>query len=706
MRELRAIAVRTLTQGHLAQHLFFHSLHQFAIPSEAPTIFGVSDAQFRVLRRGEQSPLEIGRLHGRSPGQIERLSAAVLRERIRAGISSGAMPRRQGRLLLRRQLSQLPRWLAQVRYNGPPTTHRGALVSKPRDYAANPALSADGARVVFEAYQQTLPLALSDGEISVASRALAGTTVLNASQPDGVRRTPRSAYNPSASRDGRYVAFESAEGNLNFAKRYGQINVFVRDTVAGRTRRIGHRASGGGGVSRSEYNPALAADGRHLAYQAARTGGASAVWVCDLRTGRSQLASRAGRTGAGANAAVFEPAISGDGRKVAFTSAASNLGAGRLAGRTQVFVRDVARRTTTLVSRANGRRGAVAAGYSSEPSISQDGRFVAFSSAARNLGSTPAGTGASRIYVRDLARRRTIALTDASDGFVLHPSISGDGRRVAYTAIDRDRSRVLVRDVLPRRSAARLVSRATGAGGAAADGPSTDPSISADGRRVAFSSLATNLAAGKPDDRRGVFVRDLRRATTTLVSGAVAPGAPAGAGAKTAAARPAAGAPGHGQARGHGAGIDRRQRLSSRRRPARRAAEPRRARHMALGLPAVTPGQHALRAARARVADADRRQLQRPPDRARPLRVGLLDPRAGHAHDRRRALNARAARARVTAGRSSRRRCAPGRPARAARSCPRRCRRPSRGGAWRGSRRSRSATRWSRPRRRGRAGTP
>ena len=245
MRELRRIAVRTLTQGHLAQHLFFHSLHQFAIPSEAPTIFGVSDAQFRVLRRGEQSPLEIGRLHGRSPAQIERLSAAVLRERIRAGITSGAMTRRQGRLLLRRQLSQLPRWLAQVRYNGPPTTHNGALVSKPRDYAANPALSADGARVVFEAYQQKLPLALSDGEISVASRAVAGASrVLNASQPDARRRTPRSAYNPSPSRDGRYVAFESAEGNLNFAKRYGQINVFVRDTVAGRTRRIGHHATG------------------------------------------------------------------------------------------------------------------------------------------------------------------------------------------------------------------------------------------------------------------------------------------------------------------------------------------------------------------------------------------------------------------------------------------------------------------------------
>ena len=533
-RELRRTALRTLTQGHLAQHLFFHSLHQFAIPSEAPTIFGVTDAEFRVLRRGEQSPLEIGRLHGRSPGQIERLSAAVLRERSRAGVASQAMTRRQSAILLRRQLSQLPRWLAQVRYNGPPTTHKGQLVSRPRDYAANPALSADGARVVFEAYQQKLPLALTKGEISVASRTVTGTgAALHASQPNTARSTPRSAYNPSVSRDGRLVAFESAEGNLNFAKRYGQIRVFVRDTVAGRTRAIGHRASGGG-VSRSEYNPALAADGRTVAYQAARPGGESAVFVCELKTGRTQLASRAGRDGAGANAPVFEPAISADGRRVAFTSAASNLGAGRLDGRTQVFVRDVARRTTTLVSRANGRRGAVAADYSSEPSISHDGRFVAFSSAARNLGGHPSTSGQTRIYVRDLARGRTIAVTRASDGFVLNPSISGDGRRVAYTSIRGERARVLVRGVRRRSAAPRLVSRATGRRGAEADRTSGDPSISADGRRVAFSSLATNLAAGKPDDRRGVFVRHLERATTTLVSAPVTPTA-AGAGGKAAA---------------------------------------------------------------------------------------------------------------------------------------------------------------------------
>lgn len=537
IRQLRRTALRTLTQGHLAQHVFFHSLHQFAIPSEAPSIFGVTDAEFRRLRRGEQSPLEIGRLHGRSPARVEQLSAAVLRERVRAGVAGQAMTRRQGRILLRRQLSQLPRWLAQARYNGPPPTHRGELLNAPRDYAANPALSANGARVVFEAYQQKLPLALAQGEISVVSRAVGAAEQLNASQPNGERRTPRSAYNPTVSRDGRLVAFESAEGNLNFAKRYGQMEVFVRDTVAGRTRAIGRRASGGGGLSRSQYNPVLAAGGSHVVYQAVHGSGRSAVWVCDLRTGHTQLASRAGRDGAGADAAVYEPAISADGAKVAFASAASNLGAGELKDRAQVFVRDVARGTTTLASRADGDAGAVADAWSSEPSISHDGRFVAFASAATNLGGAMSRTRQTRIYVRDLEEGTTLPITDASDGFVLNPALSGDGRRLAYTSIARGRrTRVLVRDVR-RGGVARLVSRATGQHGAEADGASSDPSISADGRRVAFSSLATNLAAGKPDDRRGVFVRDLEQATTMLVSAAVAPGAAAGARAGSALTR-------------------------------------------------------------------------------------------------------------------------------------------------------------------------
>src|SRR3954470_9248062 len=87
-RTLRSRALRLLTQGHLAQHVFFHSLHQFAIASEAPRLFGVADIEFRALHRAELSPLAIGRLHWRSVGAIEADAIAVLRERVGASVAA------------------------------------------------------------------------------------------------------------------------------------------------------------------------------------------------------------------------------------------------------------------------------------------------------------------------------------------------------------------------------------------------------------------------------------------------------------------------------------------------------------------------------------------------------------------------------------------------------------------------------------------
>ena len=627
---LRSRAERTITQGHLSQHLLFHSLHQFAIPSEAPEIFGVTDIAFRQLRRAEQSPLEIGRLHGRSPSRIQALSTGVLRERARFGTDTGAMSERQAAILLRRQISQLPRWLAQVRYNGPPPTHAGQLTGKPRDFAANPALSADGAaRRVRVLPAEAAARAQARGDQRGVARGERAARLRNASF-NPKRRAPRSAYNPTVSADGRVVAFESAEGNLNFAKRYGQIRVFVNDAKTGRTTAMPLpplRA----GVSRSEYNPAISANGRFVAYQAQRRGGESAVYVTDLRTGRRELASRGPQSAPRADDGVYDPAISGDGRRVAFTTAASNLGAGDLRGRTQVFVRDLARRTTTLVSRRSGARGAIADDYSADPAISRDGRYVAFSSAAGNLARGGASAG-SRIFVRDLRTGRTTAVSNPR-GFALKPSISADGRVVAYTAIRDGRSRVYVRDARGR-GPERLVSRPTGRRGAA-DGPSSDAAISGDGRRVAFTS-----AGDEPVGRQA------RQPPRRL--------------------RPR-------PARGHDEAAQRRRAAGRRRpgrqaedRPGRRADRERgadrqvaarsstvsifdNAFHAGQDRPAIRlqaggtltwrwvsqqSHQVTLRSgpAAAHLADEDRRRVHREARRAGHLHVRLLDPRARHAH--------------------------------------------------------------------------
>ena len=513
---LRGRALRTLTQGHLAQHLFFHSLHQFAIPSRAPTIFGLSDAAFRDTRRTlEISPLTIARLHGRSPARVEALSVAALRERAHAGVAGRAMTARQARILLRRQITQLPRWLGQARYNGPPKTHRGQLVALPHDYATNASLSADGNHVVYEQYRQKLPVALRLGEIAVVARNLrTGRSALiskpaapGASEP----LDPRSAYNATVSGDGRLVAYESSAGNVNFAKRYGRIGVRVSDAVSGRTTRIDHPPRGED-LSQSAYNPQLAADGRHLAFQAVRGAGTAQVFVCDLHTGSRTLASgRLPRPPRGTVTSIYEPRLSADGRFVAFTAVTSRASAASGATSSRVMLRDLVARTTTLVS-------AGVEGFASDATVSGDGRLVAFT----------AGSGTPRLYVRDVQAATTRALTAPAAGAVVDPQLSADGRAVAYTLVRGGRSHVEVQR-LDTGATERVASRR---------GSVTDPSLSADGTVVAFTSDAPDLSPQKADRTRGVFVRDLRRGTTTLVSSPSAH-APAAAARPTAPTRAA-----------------------------------------------------------------------------------------------------------------------------------------------------------------------
>lgn len=476
-RTLLDRARRTLTQGHLAQHVFFHSLHQFAIPSAAPDIFGLPDAQYRALRRAELSPLEIGRLHGRSPSRVQAMAAAVLRERVRAGVAGGAMTARQGALLLRRQLSQLPRWLGQARYNGPPRTSGGKLLAAPQDYASNPQISADGSVVAFEFYEQTLTEALRFGEIAVRAAQVGGAASLLVGPP-GAADDPQSRYNPSLSADGNVVAYEAAAGNLNFAKRYGDIGVLAADRRAGTVAELAHPADQRGRLSRSSYAPAMSGDGRTVAFQAVGATGRSGVYARDLASGATVVVT----TGAGGDA--FEPSIDHAGARVAFTRSLRD-------GRSRVILCDLATRRRTAVSAP--REAA------SSPAVAAAGRHVAYTASTRR---------GARVLVRDLATTTTLLASAGADRFALDPAISADGRVVAYTSVTGDRSRVIVRDL------ARGTRTVIAPG---ADGDVSDPSISADGTRVAFASDATNLDAGHTDGARWVYVADLRAGTVQAV---------------------------------------------------------------------------------------------------------------------------------------------------------------------------------------------
>ncbi|MEE1783837.1 hypothetical protein PUR71_13100 [Streptomyces sp. SP17BM10] len=222
------------------------------------------------------------------------------------------------------------------------------------------------------------------------------------------------------------------------------------------------------------------------------------------------------------NGASSAQGLSADGRFAVFTSSASNLLAdnGNGNSRTKVFVRDL---WTGKVEREDvSTTGADADLDSYEATISGNGRFVAFTSFATNLGSG-AGGAIPNVYVHDRLTGRTepVAATDPAKPQTGHsagtPSISRDGRYVAFQS---DRTDLAPAGVTPHGGTIYVTDRRTGktrpvsigADGTAADGSSASPVISADGRRVGFVSKATNLIAR---DEPGALAPDAFAGRTT-----------------------------------------------------------------------------------------------------------------------------------------------------------------------------------------------
>lgn len=514
-RLLRRHARRTLTQGHLSQHLLFHSLHQTTIPERARQIFGVRRVQdFLLLRRAEISPLQIGELYGRTRVAMNRRAQGALRDAAAAGVRRGELTRRQARAQLDRQLRQVPRWLGQSRYNGP-SGGRNRPKLPPGDQAKRPSITAGGGRVVWDAYRTRIPDAERRGEIHVKGTVLgrSGPFAVSPAVRPGSRR-PHSAYNSVVSADGGATAFETAASTFPLAKRVGQMSVLVRDTATGRTEKVSHLGRPAGSPTRSAFNPTLSADGRLVAFEAtdtAKGGGASrnGLWLVDRATNQARLLAEHDGTGA-----AFLPRLAGDGSAVAYTAVDGR-------GVTQVYVRSLADGAVRLVSRADGEDGAPASIDAYEPAISRDGSVVAFASRAGGLGGSGRG---SHVYVRDLKAGTTRLMSAGARGDAIEPAISADASRVAFVVRRRQRrvtatnlrSSLWVRD--RGSGAATLVSRAGGPDGAAAGGYSSQAALSADGGRIVFSSSAGNLAGGKPRGLSGIFVRDLAAQSTTLLS--------------------------------------------------------------------------------------------------------------------------------------------------------------------------------------------
>ncbi|HKG04131.1 MAG TPA: hypothetical protein VKB03_13190 [Conexibacter sp.] len=278
----------------------------------------------------------------------------------------------------------------------------------------------------------------------------------------------------------------------------------------------------------------MSADGRYVVFAAFSSrlpGGKGQLYRRDLLTGATDLVSRAdGPNGAAAADGFGQgPSISADGMRVAFDSSASNLAPGHAGAARQVYVRDLAAGTTTLVSRASD--GAPSDQSASEARMTADGRHVAFVSQAGNLGAGAAGT--DHVYLRDLVSGQT-QLVDRANGAggaignaqAMDPSASADGRLVAFGSdapnLDPDDADadddVYVRDTVAQTTT--LVSRRSGASGQNARGFSTEPSISTNGAVVAFRASDETLApdGGPWGGNEQIVARTLATAQNALVS--------------------------------------------------------------------------------------------------------------------------------------------------------------------------------------------
>ncbi len=370
-----------------------------------------------------------------------------------------------------------------------------------------------------------------------------------------------------ASADGRFVVFSSEAKNLVAGQvQVAQRNVFLFDALTGQAQLVSHsfESATETGDDNSEF-PTISADGRYVAFVSYASNliqspidmnGEPDVFLFDRITGTTRLVSHApGSSTTTGNRASDSPAISGDGRFIAFASMADDLVSGVTDANfaADIFLYDLANESVRLISASSGSASTAANAGSSDPAISADGSRVLFLSQATNLVSgQTVGTSGQDAFLFDgagglkMVSRVAGSAAAAGDGPVRRAVLSTDGQYVAFESFA---SNLIVGgsdangdfDIFLYRvadSALALVSHAASSLLTAANGPSSGPALSANGRYLAFASSAANLVNGQieTDSFSDVFLYDRVGGSTQLVSHASGSVLTAGDGASDAPA--------------------------------------------------------------------------------------------------------------------------------------------------------------------------
>jgi len=374
--------------------------------------------------------------------------------------------------------------------------------------------------------------------LSQSARAIGETTMVSVNSKG--EQGKRTSDEQDISADGRYVAFTSTSKNLVAGDANGAFaDVFVHDRRTGVTRRVSVDSHGVQSAGESYY-PAISGDGRHVAFVSYGFSSPFAgleVSVHDWKTGKTERVDLDSAGNLPDRCTVYcwvEPALSGNGRFVAFPSNATNLVAGDTNGAWDIFVRDRTTRQTTRISvDSAGKQGDQPPSYypPSRPALSADGRFVAFVSDATNLvaGDT---NGTWDVFVHDRKTRQTTRVSvDSAGGQANSASwglaISSDGRYVAFVS---EATNLVPGDTngepdvfLHDRQTHQTTRVSVASTGREANGWSgiSGCSLSADGRFVGFNSNANNLVVNTPPsvyNFQRTYIHDRLTRETSLVS--------------------------------------------------------------------------------------------------------------------------------------------------------------------------------------------
>ncbi len=287
------------------------------------------------------------------------------------------------------------------------------------------------------------------------------------------------------------------------------------------------------------YDPAVGGidgeEGRYVVFVSAAPGLAGStgkhrqIFWRDRNEGITKLISAA-PNGEEGNGDSYFPAISGDGKSVAFESYSSNLVPNDKNGFRDIFVWHAATNKIETVSVGEG--GTEANAESIEPSVSGDGNFIAFTSMASNISVTAKGISNNNVFLRDMKNKTTVMISidpfAKKGGGGSKPSISYDGSRIAFyssvaTLVANDKNGIW--DIFLWDKNEPLLKRVS----LTADGKERNqgsesanrivaPAISGNGRYIAFSTTADNMVAGDNNNFQDVFIYDITSGSTVIAS--------------------------------------------------------------------------------------------------------------------------------------------------------------------------------------------